>query len=58
MEKCNYPACEHEADDKVWINGTIKYYCAGHSSDAVDEAYGSPEYIVDCPCCGVRFGVN
>lgn len=32
------------------------YFCDEHASIVADVA--SPEYIVTCPCCDCKFGVN
>ncbi len=57
-ENCNKPAttiaCGH---CRANIGHPIPAcYCDDHAAKVGNE--GSPEYTVDCPNCGCRFGVN
>lgn len=65
--QCKYEGCEKEAAQLAMgrdrftfpesrISMEIDNYCAAHAS--VVASYDDPEYIVDCPNCGCKFGVN
>lgn len=58
MMICAYKGCDQEATQLA--TGDRKdeapaHYCEKHANKVSDT--GSPEYIVDCPNCGCRFGV-
>ena len=56
---CDRPATQLACGQDDWQGGghpTPAMYCEEHAGQVKDE--GCPEYTVDCPNCGCRFGVN
>ncbi len=55
--KCQYEGCKrnatHIASDRRKI---VRLYCETHADWVADDDI--PEYVVNCPNCGCRFGVN
>ncbi len=56
--ECRFPGCKKDAIFLAAgiLNNQPKFYCEEHAVAIADE--GNPEYIVDCPNCGCKFGVN
>ena len=60
--KCQFEGCDQPATDlatgREGSNYTYKLgaYCSDHAWEIAE--IDSPEYNVDCPNCGCRFGVN
>ena len=58
LPMCAWAECDkrgiHIAYDRD--KGRPLYYCDKHVIEAAENR--SPEYVVNCPNCGCRFGVN
>ncbi len=57
-QKCEWEDCKEEATVLVYWkrNDKLLRLCDYHAAIVVDDR--RPEYTVDCPNCGCRFGVN
>ena len=53
---CHYDGCEKEGKHVTADQKKTGFYCEEHAILVAKENY--PEYIVLCPNCGCRFGVN
>lgn len=55
---CEYEGCTNKADHVVYDREeeVVKCLCSIHEYEVADSQ--APEYIVDCPNCGCKFGVN
>jgi len=56
---CAFEGCENVATEVVkgrTGHPDIGAYCEAHAQEV--EVEENPEYVVDCPNCGCRFGVN
>lgn len=55
---CEYKDCKAKATQLAYNRHTeeLGHYCTLHATAIAD--IGVPEYIVNCPHCKCRFGVN
>jgi hypothetical protein len=56
--KCEWKGCRKNAIVLAWdnVDKVLLLCCEDHAYEAADR--GHPEYVVNCPNCNCKFGVN